>query len=110
MNYSDLKASVADFLSRDDLTATIPTFIRLAEAQMMRDVRHWQMETRKTATFDEGYELLPVDWMETIRLDMDGQPMELASREEIARWRRSEATGRPRFFAHIAGDLEVWPR
>ena len=33
-NYNDLKSSIADFLNRDDLTAVIPTFIELAEADM----------------------------------------------------------------------------
>lgn len=34
--YDGLKASVADFLNRGDLTAVIPDFIALAEAQMFR--------------------------------------------------------------------------
>jgi len=34
--YAGLKASIADFLGRGDLTATIPDFIILAEAQMAR--------------------------------------------------------------------------
>ena len=33
-NYTELQAEVANFLNRDDLTAAIPTFIRLAEAKM----------------------------------------------------------------------------
>ena len=35
--YIGLKASVADFLNRADLTASIPDFIALAEAQMIGD-------------------------------------------------------------------------
>lgn len=34
--YAALQASVADFLNRGDLTASIPGYIALAEAQMMR--------------------------------------------------------------------------
>jgi hypothetical protein len=34
--YTDLLASVANFLNRKDLTATVPDFVTLAEAQMMR--------------------------------------------------------------------------
>ena len=108
-DYDGLKSAIADFLNRDDLSSTIATFVRLAEAQMVRDIRHWRMEKRKVATFDEGFELLPDDWVQTIRLEMGGRPMELASREEIARWKRSHATARPRYFAHVAGKLEVWP-
>ena len=108
-DYDGLKSAIADFLNRDDLSSTIATFVRLAEAQMARDIRHWRMEKRKAATFDEGFGLLPDDWVQTIRLEMGGRPMELASREEIARWKRSHATARPRYFAHVAGKLEVWP-
>ena len=109
MNYTDLQTNIAAFLNRDDLATTIPTFITLAEAQMARDIRHWRMEKRQVSDFDEGFENLPADWVETIRLTMGDKPMELASREEIARWKRREDTGRPRFFAHIAGTLEVFP-
>lgn len=35
-SYTGLKASIADFLNRSDLTSTIPDFIALAEAQMTR--------------------------------------------------------------------------
>lgn len=34
--YAGLKASIADFLNRSDLTAVIPDFVALAEAQMAR--------------------------------------------------------------------------
>ena len=47
-NYTGLKASIADFLNRDDLTSVIPDFVALAEAQINRDVRHWRMEARSS--------------------------------------------------------------
>ena len=37
--YDELKASIADFLNRDDLTSVIPDFIKLAETGMNREVR-----------------------------------------------------------------------
>ena len=42
--YANLKTAIADFLNRDDLTSSIDDFIDLAEAQMNREVRHWDME------------------------------------------------------------------
>ena len=39
--FTALKASIADYLNRDDLTAVIPDFITLAESQINREVRHW---------------------------------------------------------------------
>ena len=47
-NYTGLKASIADFINRDDLTSVIPDFISLAEAQINRDIRHWKMEARSS--------------------------------------------------------------
>ena len=35
-NYTELKASVADYLNRSDLTAAIPDFISLTEAKLKR--------------------------------------------------------------------------
>ena len=43
-NYTELKASIADFLNRDDLTSVIPDFITLAESQINRDIRHMKVK------------------------------------------------------------------
>ena len=58
-NYTDLQASIADTLNRDDLTAKIPDFIAMAEGIMNRTVRHWRMEDRATATINTQYTALP---------------------------------------------------
>jgi hypothetical protein len=39
--YTNLKAELADWLNRSDLTTVIDTFIDLAEAKMKRDIRKW---------------------------------------------------------------------
>ena len=61
--YTELKASIADFLNRDDLTTVIPDFITLAEAQINRDVRHWKMEARSSGVQDatDEYMQIPSD-------------------------------------------------
>ena len=48
--YTELKASVADYLARTDLTAQIPDFITLAEKRLKRDLRIRQMLKVVTAT------------------------------------------------------------
>jgi len=58
-NYTELKATIADFLDRTDLTTVIPAFIELAEAQMNRDIRHWRMEERATSNINTEYSNLP---------------------------------------------------
>lgn len=111
--FADLKSAVADFVNREDLTAVIPTFVALAEADMARKVRAIAMETRSTATLDAQYSGLPADWLETISLRISGadQRLTLASLAEIAdlrAWNDDEA-GQPTHYAHVAGGLELYP-
>lgn len=115
-NYSNLQTTIADFLNRDDLTAAIPTFIQLGEAQMNRDIRHWQMEARSNGQQSQGdqYMQLPADWLETIRLHLTSQgtnALELASLAAIADKRAAvdDQAGRPRFYAHVRGEFELFP-
>ncbi len=70
--YSELKTAVANWLNRDDLTAVIPDFISLAEADMDRKVRHWRMEKRATVQLDDQYSRVPSDWLESIRFYLSG--------------------------------------
>jgi len=110
--YAELQTAIADFLNRDDLTSVIPTFIGLAEAQIARDIRHWEQEKRVTTTLDEQYENLPSDWLQTITLTLsDGTPLELMSRDEMATRRLAgdDVAGKPCFYRHNAGQIEVYP-
>lgn len=115
-NYTQLKSSIADFLNRDDLTAVIPTFIALAESQINRDLRHWQMEKRSSGQQDPGdqYMQLPNDWVETIRFhitDSGTKTLDLASMATMADLRTSneDESGTPKYYAHIDGQIELYP-
>ena len=55
-NYTNLQTTIADFLNRDDLSAVIPTFIQLCEANINRNVRHCKMETRYSGQQSPGDE------------------------------------------------------
>ena len=68
--YTELKASVADWLNRTDLTTEIPDFISLAEAQMERTLRTRQMLTRTTLTVDSEFETTPADFLEVRALKL----------------------------------------
>lgn len=110
--YSELQAEVAAFLNRDDLTAQIPSFIRLAEASMNRKVRHWRMEKRVSATVTGQYADLPVDWLETIRYHVPGvRRLKLLSQAEMMDKREihADAAGAPCFYAHTTGEIEHYP-
>lgn len=111
--FAELKSAVADFLDRQDLTAVIPTFIALSEADMNRKLRTIAQETRATITVDGQYESLPADWLETISIRIDGADtrLVLASLAEIAdkRARSDDQAGKPTHYAHVAGGLELYP-
>tara|TARA_X000001036_G_scaffold426204_1_gene453325 strand:- start:281 stop:904 length:624 start_codon:yes stop_codon:yes gene_type:complete len=113
-NYTELKASIADFLNRDDLTAVIPDFITLAEAAINRDVRHYEMENRATASLDQQYLDRPADWLETIRINITGggtRHLEYLSAASMADKRAGaeNTTGEPKFFRHAERAFEVFP-
>ena len=112
--YAGLQTAIAGFLNRDDLTAIIPTFIDLAEAQIKRDVRHWRMEARSSVSLGSRYTVLPTDWVETIRLTIGtstAKALTLVSVRDMDAMRAggADATGKPEYYAHVAGSIEVYP-
>lgn len=112
--YTELKTAIADFLNRDDLSATVPTFISLAEADMQRRVRHWRMEKRSTAELDTQYSAIPADFVEVIRMYItsgDTKPLELISQGELLDRKRKNlnTSGSPSYYAITAGEIEVFP-
>jgi hypothetical protein len=75
-SYTSLKTSIAGWLMRDDLTAVIPDFISLAEADMNQRLRLRCMLTRATTTLgSDGYEELPLDFLQMYRMTLDGEDM-----------------------------------
>lgn len=68
--YTDLKASIAGFLNRTDLTAVIPDFITLAEARLNRDLRLRVMESDQPLSTVIGSRLvaLPAGYLEPLAL------------------------------------------
>ena len=115
-NYTGLKASIADFLNRDDLTAVIADFITLAEAQINRDVRHWRMEARSNGqqSAADEYMQIPPDWVETIRLHLTGtgtSVVNLISRDAMAdkRQANSDASGTPTSYTHANAQFQLHP-
>ena len=112
--YDDLKASIADFLNRDDLTSVIPDFITMAEARLNREVRHWRQEDRATATLDAQYTALPSNFLEPIRMSLtsgDTSIMEIVGVQEMSdlRAKALNTSGRPRYFTILDQSIEVYP-
>ena len=111
--YAELKTAIADFLNRDDMSTVVDTFIDLAEARIQREIRHYKMEETATLSASSRYTALPADFLQPIRIDVDGtkNPLEPASREFIQtrRYYTDDASGSPRFYAITDSQLELYP-
>lgn len=111
--YSELKASVADWLNRSDLTAAIPDFIALAEAQMERKLRTRQMISRATATIDTEYGAVPADFLEVKSFKLQTNPVTPLQFETIDSLdnlqSQNPSSGKPRYFSIVGGQIRTVP-
>ena len=112
--YSELKSSVADWLNRTDLTAVVPDFISLAEAQIERTLRTRQMIVRATASIDTEYSAVPADFLETKSIKLNTSPVTALQFESIDAMDQLKATayiaaGKPHYFSIVGGQIRVLP-
>lgn len=70
MNFGELKAKIALWLDRTDLTAVIPDFVQLAEARIARDLRMPGQITVATVTVLAGQSsaAMPADFAEAVSI------------------------------------------
>ena len=112
--YTELKTSIGDWLNRSDLTAAIPDFISLAEAQIERTLRTRQMIVRANASFDAQYGAVPADFLETKSLKLTSTnpetPLSFLSIDALdAEMTKHTASGRPKFFGIVGGQFRIVP-
>lgn len=118
--YTELRAAVADYLARSDLTNAIVDFITLAEAKLNGELRCRQMETRSTTTVDTTddepeFISLPSDFqtMRRIRLSsVTGKPrLEFLNGAQADEYRygSGNTSGQPQYFTIMGGELELLP-
>lgn len=112
--YTELKTSIGDWLNRTDLTAAIPDFISLAEAQIERQLRTRQMITRSSANFSTEYGAVPNDFLETKSLKLTGtNPVTplvfqtIDALDDLAR--QYSAASRPKYFGIVGGQIRLVP-
>ena len=114
-SYDDLVTQVASFLNRASITAEVPTFIRLAEAQMNREIKHWKGEVRADLSVSSQYHDLPSGWRSPIslRVSTASGPREIepASLTEIADLRAAtnDLVGVPQYYAVSGDQIEFYP-
>ena len=115
--YAELQTAMANWLDRTDLTARIPEFIELAEANFNRVIRQPDMIAKNDSFSIAGrYTTLPTDTLEIVRIVVDLTPvivLEYLTPEEISQRRIvMTSTGKPYYFTTVGGStnqLEVLP-
>lgn len=73
--FAGLKATIADYLNRDDLTAIIPSFITIAEAKFNRKLRTRQMIKRANAQIETAFFAYPSDWLQAKEFQLNTNPI-----------------------------------
>ena len=112
--YAELKTAIANFLARDDLTATIPTFIQLAEGRMSRELETREQEKRATTSLTSGdqYVTLPVDLREVRSVKLNTNPVKVLSYYSPTSLDASygtDAAGRPEGYSIVGAEMKVRP-
>ena len=112
--FAGLKATIADYLNRDDLTSVIPSFITLAEAKFNRKLRVRQMVKRANGQIETAFFAYPADWLQAKEFQLNTNPIvrlrfvteaqgdELKANSFIA-------PGQPLYYTITGGQLEFIP-
>lgn len=111
--FTALKASIADWLNRSDLTSVIPDFVTLVEQDIERDVR--TAMTKAAISLDSGSVSLPATAGEVRYLRHNStlykgnidQVTPAALADYRVAW--GSATGTPRWHSIVDGKIELVP-
>jgi hypothetical protein len=108
--YSELKASLADWLHRGGLTTVIPDFITICEADFNRRIRIATMEERSSATFNEGYEDVPTDFLEMREIKVNTSPvvsLKYMTPQQMTEFYPTTESGTPEFYTLVDHTIRV---
>lgn len=105
-NYTELKAAIAGFLNKTNLTAQIPDFIALAEAVMRREITSiGQIDTWADVEIDESGFRLPCRADEVASVSADGRAVSYVSPDRF----NTVGAGHPYSYTIDGGVLRVNP-
>lgn len=105
-SYSDLASAIAGWLNRADLTARIPEFIALAEAEFNREMRTLEMESRATATLTSDAVAVPDDFLGLRSIQIDNTALDYITPSELF---EDATTGTPIFYTVSDGQFFFRP-
>ena len=112
--YTDLKATIASYLARDDLTAMIPAFISMAELRLNRDLKIRQMlkvVTTNTVANDPTVQL-PTDYGIIRDIHLNTNPVSVLAYQTPSIFYRNakpSTTGKPKFYTILSTEFQFAP-
>ena len=110
--YTELKSSIADFLNRSDLSAVIPDFITMCEADMNRTLRVREMSVRTRAPIDSQYVKLPSSFLGMRNIDLltdPVTPLSYINLQNLDIHRSNKTTGKPLYYSIMQNNIEFAP-
>lgn len=112
--YSDLQATIADYLVRPELTGQIQDFIRMGENRLRRDLRIREMLAVATTSTIGGDSTvsLPDDFLQMRDLHIVSNPsivLEYLSPSNFYRNSFSTVGGRPNQYTTLSTDIQLAP-
>ena len=110
--YTELKSSIADFLNRSDLSAVIPDFITMCEADMNRTLRVREMSVRTRAPIDSQYVKLPSSFLGMRNIDLltdPVTPLSYINLQNLDIHRSNKSTGKPLYYSIMQNNIEFAP-
>jgi hypothetical protein len=111
--FAELKASIENWLDRDDLTDLIEDFITLAEDDMFTDLRFREIETELSGTISSGVLAVPADYAELKFAYIDRSPTSPLVRTDIKSlydlFPDRVSSGIPTKISRKAGNFEFGP-
>jgi hypothetical protein len=111
--YAELQDALSTWLNRGDVEQSIPTFISLAEAKFNRRIRDYRMVKRANAEIDTPYFIVPTDWQENIRFQINTTPiitLEYVTPDQAAEEKRlNSGAASPAFFTMVGDQFQIVP-
>lgn len=111
--FTELQASIADWLDRSDITTQIVDFTTLAEKKIYRVLRVRDMESALDVTMSSGVAAMPTDFLELKHAYIDGSPITSLERKTIhdlyEKYPTRSSHGKPNFIASNVDNFEFAP-
>lgn len=106
--YDDLRANIAQWVKRGDLTDQIPMFITLAETRIARDLKSLNLERSQAVSTTAGVSSysLPADSVSLIRVEDQYGALGEYDPAVVGHLE----TGRPRYYFYERNALQLYPK